>query len=199
MPKVLKSTWSKLWCSSACKKSTSSLTFFFTYCKGIAKLLFWQLWECFTIPIKNYTINLWETFMLIFMQKINFNYSFFFQMLQRNSKLVILGNLDMPYHTHLKWLYQFEETFEVHLQAKNPFYQSRFPYDIPKILKIYNFGCFGHALLRTPEVTLSACRKSTSSPTLFRIYCKDRQTSYFGYFEHSCLNTLKMIAWTCRK
>ena len=137
--------------------------------------------------------------MLIFMQKINFNYSFFFQILQRNSKLVILGNLDMPYHTHLKWLYQFEETFEVYLQAKNPFDHSRFPYDIPKILKIYNFGCFGHALLRTPEVTLSACRKSTSSPTLFWIYCKDRQTSYFGYFEHTCLNTLKMIAWTCRK
>ena len=38
--------------------------------------------------------------------------------MQRNSKLVTLGNLGMPGHTHLKWQYQFEETFDVYLQAK---------------------------------------------------------------------------------
>ena len=41
--------------------------------------------------------------MFICMQKINFITQFFFNILQRNSKLVILGNLGMPDHTHLKW------------------------------------------------------------------------------------------------
>ena len=38
--KVLESTWRKLWCLYACKKSTSSLTFFWRYCKDVANLLF---------------------------------------------------------------------------------------------------------------------------------------------------------------
>ena len=33
---------------------------------------------------------------------------------------------------------------------------------------------------------LSAGKKSTSSPMLFWIYCKDMQTTYFGYFQHAC-------------
>ena len=36
------------------------------------KLAFLKLWECLTMPIKNHNINLWETFTLICMQKINF-------------------------------------------------------------------------------------------------------------------------------
>ena len=40
-----------------------------TYCKDIANLLFWELWECWTIPIKNHSINLKETFMLTCTQK----------------------------------------------------------------------------------------------------------------------------------
>ena len=51
MFKVLNSTCTKLWRSSACK-STSSVTSFLRYCKDIANLLFWELWECLTIPIK---------------------------------------------------------------------------------------------------------------------------------------------------
>ena len=34
------------------KKSTSSLTSSLRYCKDIANLLFWELWECLTIPNK---------------------------------------------------------------------------------------------------------------------------------------------------
>ena len=53
MPKVLKSTCSYLWCLCSYQKLTSSLTFFFwRYYKDIANLLFWELWECFAIPIK---------------------------------------------------------------------------------------------------------------------------------------------------
>ena len=44
--------WNQLRCLSACKKSTSSLTSCLRYCKDIANLLFWELWECLTISIK---------------------------------------------------------------------------------------------------------------------------------------------------
>ena len=52
MQKVLKLTCRKFWCLSASKKSSSSLNSFLRYCKDIANLLFWELWECLTIPIK---------------------------------------------------------------------------------------------------------------------------------------------------
>ena len=39
---------------------------------------------------------------MICMQKINFTIHFFLKILQRSSKLVILGNLDMHGHTSLK-------------------------------------------------------------------------------------------------
>ena len=45
---------------------------------------------------------------------------------------------------------------------------------------------------------LSTQNKSTSFPIIFWRYCKDMQTSYFGYFEHACLCKLKMIVPTCR-
>ena len=60
--------------------------------------------------------------------------------MQRNNKL-ILGNLGMPGHTHIKWKYQFEETFNVYLQAKNQFYISCFPWDITKTLEAF-FGYY---------------------------------------------------------
>ena len=41
--------------------------------------LLWELWELLTIPIKNHSINLKETFMLIYMQKIEFFTHFFLQ------------------------------------------------------------------------------------------------------------------------
>ena len=47
-------------------------------------------------------------------KKINFITHFFLKILQRNNKLVILGNLGMPGHKHIKW-YQFEEIFNVYL------------------------------------------------------------------------------------
>ena len=53
--------------------------------------------------------------------KLNFITHFFIKVLQRNSKPVILDNLDMPGYTHLKWYYQFEKVFDVYLQIKNNF------------------------------------------------------------------------------
>ena len=56
--------------------------------------------------------------MLACMQKVNFVIHFFLKILQRNSKLFVLGNLGMSGHTHRKWQYHFEETFHNYLQGK---------------------------------------------------------------------------------
>ena len=97
--------------------------------------------------------------MFICMQKINFITHFFLTILQRNSRLVISGDLGMPGHTRLKWQYQFKETFDVYLQAKNQLHPhpSRFPWDIAKYWKLVVLG--GHAWLRTFKVILWSCWK----------------------------------------
>ena len=126
--------------------------------------------------------------MLICMQKITFITHSFCKILQRNSKLVILGNFGMPGHTHLKWEHQFEENFDIYLQAKNQLHSSCFPWYTAKILQTCYFGYFGQAWLDAPIMIvsscrkllhLSACRKTTSSPTFFWRYCKYIQTPYF--------------------
>ena len=43
-----------------------------------------------------------ETFMFISMQKINLTTHFFLKTLKRNPIIVILGDLGMPGHTHVK-------------------------------------------------------------------------------------------------
>ena len=134
IPKVLKLTCRKLWCLSACKKSTSSLTSFMRYYKGIANFLFWEFWESLSIPIKNHCINFKENFMLICMQKINFISNVFLEIFQRNSKLVILGHLGMLGHTHIKWKYQFLKISDVYLQAKNQLHPWQYCKDIANLL-----------------------------------------------------------------
>ena len=60
----------------------------------------------------------------------------------KNSKVATLGNLGTTGHTHLKWQYQFEEIFDVYLQAK----KSNFIYHVfLEILQISYFGYFEHA------------------------------------------------------
>ena len=54
--------------------------------------------------------------MLTCMQKISFVIHFFLK--QRNSKLFVLGNLRMSDHTHQKWQYRFEETFDNYQEGK---------------------------------------------------------------------------------
>ena len=89
--------------------------------------------------------------MLICIQKINLITHFFFKTLQKNSKHVILGKLGMPGHTHLQWWYQFEEIFDVYLEAKNRLHYSCFPWDISKILQTCYFGYFGQVWLHKPK------------------------------------------------
>ena len=64
------------------------------------------------------------------------------KILQINSKLAILSNLGMPGHTNLKWKYQFKETFDVYIQAKNQLHPPYSPRYIAKILQICYFGYF---------------------------------------------------------
>ena len=182
MLKVFESTCRNFWCLSSCKKSTSSLTSFLRYWKDIANLLFWELREYLTISIK-VIISIWS------------------------KQLVILGNMRMPGHAHLKWKYHFEETFNVYHNEKDQLHPLCFPWHIEKILQTCCFGYFGHACLCTPKVVLSSYRKllrlslgkkSTSSSMLLWRYCKDIQV-YSGYFGYACLHLPKVITPTCRK
>ena len=52
--------------------------------KDTATLLFWELWECLTIPIKMIVSN----FILIYRQNINFITSFFLKILQKIAQLL---------------------------------------------------------------------------------------------------------------
>ena len=56
--------------------------------------------------------------MLVCMQNVSFIIHSSFRIFQRNSKLFILGNLGMSDHTHQKWQYHFEETFDTYQQEK---------------------------------------------------------------------------------
>ena len=49
----------------------------------------------------------------------------------------------MPGHTQLKWYYQFEENFNVYLQANNQRNPSCFPWDVAKILETCFLGSLG--------------------------------------------------------
>ena len=114
-----------------------------TYCKDIANFLFWELWECLIIPIKIHSINLLEFFMLMCMQKINSITQFFLKILQRNSKLVILGTLGMPGYTPKMILTIWSKLLCLSAQKKTT----------------CCFGYFRHAWLRTSKVIVSTCRK----------------------------------------
>ena len=121
----------------------------------------------------------------------------------------------MPDLTHLKWQYEFEETFNAYLQAKNWLYPSRFPWDTTKILQTCYFGYVEHVQLRTPKVILSTCRMllSISYFCIFRYINKARfyiplnicilvlsklavcsPVSYYGYaFYHGSRGNIKVL------
>ena len=71
------------------------------------------------MPTKIDCLNLQENLMFICMHKIKFNPPFFFEILQRYCKLVILGTLGMPGHGQQKQWYHLVEKFDVYLHARN--------------------------------------------------------------------------------
>ena len=144
------------------------------------------------------------------MQKINLITQLFLKMLQTNSKLVILDNLCMPGYTHLKCNLAIWRNLWGSFVGKISSSFSRFPWDITKICKLIlgTLGMTGYAnpkwyyqLVETFRVHLQA-KNQVHPPNLFWRYCKDIETSYFGYFGHAWLNTHKihkMIVSTCRR
>ena len=126
MLKVFESTCRNFWCLSSCKKSTSSLTSFLRYWKDIANLLFWELREYLTISIK-VIISIWS------------------------KQLVILGNMRMPGHTHLKWKYHFEETFNVYHNEKDQLHPLCFPDILKRYCKPVVLGTLGMLVYVHPK------------------------------------------------
>ena len=109
-------------------------------------------------PHQNNCINLWQTFMLIWMQKINFVIRFFLKILQRNSKLVILGNLGMPGHTHLNNSINLKKPLTFIFRPKINFITPSFLEILQRYANFY-FGYFQHAWLNTPNMIVSTCRR----------------------------------------
>ena len=181
------------------QKWTPFLTSFLRYCKVIASVSFWELWEYLAIPIK-IIVSFCIKLSYLSACKKSASSLTSFKILQRSSKRIILGNLDMPGHAHLKWYYQFE----VYLQAKNQIHPSRFSWDITNLLFWVPGAC---QATHTQSYTISSCRKlsclsagkkSASFPLLFWRYYEDMQT-YFGYFGHAWLHTPTMIVSTCKR
>ena len=61
--------------------------FFLRYCKDIANLLFWEIWEWLIIPIKECYFKFAESFHAFLHGKINSIIHFLLKMMQRNSRL----------------------------------------------------------------------------------------------------------------
>ena len=115
--------------------------------------------------------------MLVWMQKFNFIILFFLKILQRNSKLVTLGNLGIPGHTPKMMVSIWGNIWRSSAGKKS---SSSFTFSLSYIFiaKILQkcFEYFGHSWLCTPKVILSiyrkllclsAGKKSTLSPMLF--------------------------------
>ena len=92
-------------------------------------------------------------------KKINFIIRFFHEILQRNSKLAILGTLGMPGHAYPDLYYQFVEKFRVYLQAKKSTSFPMFFWRYFKDMQTCYFGYFGHAWQHTPKIIISSCGK----------------------------------------
>ena len=126
--------------------------------------------------------------MLICIQRIIFITHFFFNILQRNTKLVILGNLGMPGHM------QFQETFDVHLQAKNQLHLSCSPWDVAKTLQyviLSTLGMFGYAhpkwSMNWQKTFVFICRHKINFILLVFLEIFQRHTNFLFWVLWTCL------------
>ena len=77
------------------QKSTSFIPSFSRYYKNITNLVCWVLWAYLVMTTKNDDLNVQETLMFIFIEKMNFTPHLILEILLRYCKLVIMGTLDM--------------------------------------------------------------------------------------------------------
>ena len=109
-----------------------------------------------------------------------------------SGKVVILGHLGMPGHKHLKWQYQFKKKKNLYCLYTGKKSTSSFTFslrywkDIAKLLfwTLWGIPIFAHPkwyyqLAENFCVNLQA-KKQLCCP-YFSWYCKDMQTSCFGY------------------
>ena len=98
-----------------------------------------------TFDAQKAEINLWETLMFTL---------FFLTILQRNRKFVILGNLVMPGHTHLKFYYSSKKPLMCIYRQKKlklaPTFFCRYCKHMQNL-----FGYFGYAWLPKPNMTVN--------------------------------------------
>ena len=151
----------------------------------------------------------WMLWCLSAGKKSTSSFMFFIEILQRYCELVIWANwASLATHTQIdtikNWYY---------IASSNDSWSSSETIDsFISFIKWYlNFRyctCFKQGVpwhsgrLQThPETHMwhENNIQSISFPTFFWRYCKDMQTSYFGYFRHAWLHTPKMILSTCRK
>ena len=138
-----------------------------------------------------------------FFQKINFTTLFFLKILQRNSKLVILGNLGMSGHTHLKWYsITLMKTWTFICGQKTNF-TTDFLYKIlqrnSKLVILGSLCMHGYTHTSKNLWYLFAGDKTNSSFTFSLRYCKDIANLFLRYFGHNWLRRLKVILSTCWK
>ena len=85
-------------------QKTNFITHFFINMQRNSKLVILS-----NLSMRGHTDLMTKPLTFICMQKINFIFHVFFEILQRYWKLVILGTLDMPGYAHPKWYYQLVE------------------------------------------------------------------------------------------
>ena len=201
MPKIFKSTCKKLWYLFVCKKSTSFCYFYSAINRFFLLLLqtcyFWNSGNAWPSPSKIKVSICGKLFCLSVCEKSISSHTFFLRYCKQIPNLliwVISAFLDTHTHTHLKWSYQFEETFDVYLKPKNQLHPFFFPWDISNILQTCYFGYFRHAWLLTPKVILSTCRKVSCLPAGKKI---NFIPHVFLEILHRYVNILFYVIWAC--
>ena len=157
------------WCLFACQKWTPFLTSFLRYCKNIANLLLWVLWECLIMPVNNDSITLKETLVPKVLKstcrklwclsacKKSTSSNFFFDIV-KTLQTCYFGNFGNAWASLLKSFHQFVARFNVYLQAKNQLHSPFFSGDIAKICKLLVLGTL-YMPSYTPNMIVSTCRR----------------------------------------
>ena len=140
--KILVSICSNLSCLSTCKKSTEQTCYFrYLGMPGHTHL--------------KWCINLKKPSTFISWQKINFILDVFLEILQRYCKLVVFGTLGLSGYAYPK---SFSRKRLCLSGGKKSTSSPMLLWEHSKDMQTY-FGYFGHALLHSPKIMVSPCRR----------------------------------------
>ena len=164
------------------------------YCKDVTNLLFWELQECLTIPIKIIVSSCSKLSCLSRSKKSTSSLTFFLRYCKEIATLLLIATWTC--------LATFTQNNSINLKKpltficgqKNQLYPSRFPWDIAKTLWVCCSGYFAHVWLRTLKVILSTCRKFSC------LSARKKSTSSLNAFLdilQRYANFLFWVLWTC--